>query len=219
MQGVAVLIPVLRRPHRVVPLLESIEKNTPTDHRALFLCTEDDEAQQQAIDAVGGEYEVLPGAWGHGDYARKINHGIRVTNEPLIFMAADDLAFHPDWLERAASRLTDGVQVVGTNDLGNARVMRGEHSTHSLLTRQYAERGTIDEPDKVLHEGYPHEFVDDEFVATAKHRGVFGFAGDSIVEHLHPLWGKAPTDELYDQHASRMRLGRRLFEGRQSLWT
>jgi hypothetical protein len=46
--------------------------------------------------------------------------------------------------------------------------MAGRHSTHSLVTRDYVERfGTIDEAGVVLHEGYPHEFVDDEFVQTA----------------------------------------------------
>lgn len=218
MQAVAVLIPVLRRPHRVTPLLESIEQNTPSPHRTLFICSPDDHEQQRAIRHAGGEY-LVAGQWMPGDYARKINLGVRSTTEPLLFTAADDLEFHPNWLEHAVACLADAVGVVGTNDLGNERVMRGVHSTHSLLTREYAELGTIDEPDKILHEGYPHEFVDDEFIGTAIHRGAFAFAADSIVEHLHPLWGKAPTDELYDQHARRMRAGRRVFERRRFMWT
>lgn len=214
----AVLVPMLGRPHRVAPLLESVTAATPEPHRVLFLLTPDDLEVHDAVARAGGEHLEVP--WrSHGDYARKINAGVSATTEPLVFCGADDLAFHPGWLERAVERLAAGIGVVGTNDLGNPRVMRGEHATHSLVTRAYAELGTIDEPGKLLHEGYPHEYVDDEMVGTAKHRGAWAFAADSIVEHLHPHWGKAPTDELYDAQAQRMRAGRRLYQQRRRLWT
>ena len=35
--------------------------------------------------------------------------------------------------------------VVGTNDLSSKRVMAGTHATHALITREYAELGTIDD--------------------------------------------------------------------------
>lgn len=110
--------------------------------------------------------------------------------------------------------------MVGTNDLGNPRVLRGVHATHSLVTRRYVDQhGTIDEPGKVLHEGYWHEFCDDEFVETSWKRKAWAFAADSVVEHLHPAWGKAPMDDLYAQEPRRMRQGRRLFLHRRRLWT
>jgi hypothetical protein len=61
--------------------------------------------------------------------------------------------------------------------------------------------------------------VDDELVATAKHRGAYVHAHGSIVEHLHPMAGKAPMDELYERQRSRMRFGRRLFRLREPLWS
>jgi len=45
----------------------------------------------------------------------------------------------------------------------------------------------------LYHTGYWHEGCDVEFAATARSRGTYAFAADSIVEHLHPLWGKART--------------------------
>lgn len=217
---VVLVVPVLRRPHRVAPLLESIEAATPEPHRTLFICSPDDEAELAAVVAAGADHLVLDEPPGRGDYARKVNAAYRASSEPLLFLAADDLAFHPRWLERARARLTDRIHVVGTNDLGNRRVLAGRHATHSLVTRTYvAERGTIDEPDKVLHEGYEHEYVDDEFVGTAMRRRAWAFAKDSIVEHLHPSWGKAPTDPLYDAQAARMRTSRPLFLRRRRLWT
>jgi glycosyltransferase involved in cell wall biosynthesis len=211
---VAILVPVLNRPQNVAPLLASIEAATPFEYRVLFICDPDDRAEQDAIAQAGGSM-ISPG----GNYATKINTGIQATTEPLIFTGADDLAFHPGWLQQAAPLMSDTVGVVGTNDLCNGRVIAGEHSTHSLVARWYAELGTIDEPGKLLHEGYLHEFVDDELVETAKHREAYAHAHLAIVEHLHPQVGKAPMDDLYAAQRIRMRHGRKTYYRRRPLWT
>ncbi len=215
--SVVVLIPMLGRPHRVAPMLETLTTTTPTA-RPLFLVSPADAAVHAAIDAVGAERLTVDGPY-PGDYARKINAGYRASDEPLIFLGADDIAFHVDWLEQATSRLDPGVGVVGTNDLGSPRVITGQHATHSLVTRAYADKfGTIDQPGAILHEGYPHEFVDDELVETAKHRDAWAFARFSYVEHLHPAWGKAPVDKLYMGQRRRMDRGRRICNERRHLW-
>lgn len=218
MAGVVILTPVLRRPHRVAPLLDSIERATPEAH-VLFLCDPDDTAEQEAIVAArrGRRLRIEMQAPG-GNYAHKINEGVRLSTEPLIFMGADDLEYHPGWFA-AACGLLDRASVIGTNDLCSPRVRRGDHATHSMLTREYAGRGTIDNPEWVLHEHYPHEYVDDEFVGTARYRGEFAFCAAAVVEHLHPDVGKAPTDELYDARPVRMRKGLRIYRRRRKLWT
>lgn len=215
---VAILVPMLGRPHRVEPLLETITATTP-DARVLFLVSPTDAEVHRAIDRASADRLTVEGPH-PGDYARKINAGYRATDEPLLFLGADDLAFHPEWLEQATSRLAPGIGVVGTNDLGSPRVITGQHATHSLVTRAYADRfGTIDQPGAILHEGYPHEFVDDELVETAKHRNAWAFARFSYVEHLHPAWGKAPLDKLYLNQRRRMDKGRRIYQERRHLWT
>jgi len=211
----AIIVPMLGRPHHVEPLVESIEATC--DAHIVFMCSPDDTDVLTGVE--GFDHLIVDGPY-PGDYARKINIGFDATSEPLVFLGASDIRFHPGWFEAATAELAPGVGVVGTNDLGSRRVMRGDHSTHSLVTREYVERfGTIDEPGKALHDGYHHEFVDDELVATAKFRGAWAFAEDSIVEHLHPNWGKAPSDDIYDRQAERMRLSRPLFLERSKLWT
>lgn len=211
-----IIVPVRHRPHRVEPLLASITGATPEPHRVLFVCSTDDQAQIDAVVAAGAEHIDIP--WARGDYARKVNTAVAHSDEPLIFLGADDLRFHPGWLTAACARLAPGIGVVGTNDLGNARVMSGQHATHCLVARAYAQLGTIDDPTRLLHEGYWHEFVDDELVGTAKKRRAWSFAPDSIVEHLHPAWGKAPLDALYAEEPERMRYGRRIYARRRRLW-
>ena len=212
----AILVPMLGRPHRIAPLLRTIELTVPGAH-VLFLVSPGDVAVHREVDRHGRPRVTVP-KLPTGDYARKINAGYRNTTQSHLFTAADDLHFHPGWYEAAVAQLTPGIGVVGTNDLGSPRVMAGEHSTHSLVTREYADRGTIDEPRKIYCELYIHEFVDDELVGTAKRRGAWAFAADAHVEHLHPDWGKAPSDRMYANQRARMRASRATYLKRRSLW-
>lgn len=213
----AILVPVLKRPHRARPLAESIRAATP-DADIIWVpepLVDDSEEHAAIVKADAPAIRLAT----RGNYAQKINAAVEYTDHPYVFLGADDLHFHPGWFEAAKARISDTVGVVGTNDLCNRRVIAGQHSTHSLVARWYCELGTIDEPGKLLHEGYEHEFVDDEFVETAKKRGAFVSETTAVVEHLHPMAGKAPMDELYSQQRRRMRSGRRVFHGRRPLWT
>lgn len=212
---VVFIIPVLARPHRVQPLLDSIEASmSSNDYHALFICDSHDTKERDAVKKAGAETLIVD-----GNYATKINAGVRVTDEPLIFTGADDLHFHKGWFQAAVAKMTSGIGVVGTNDLCNPKTRTGKLSTHSLVARWYAELGTIDEPDKLLHESYPHEWVDNEFIETAKFRKAFAHAPNSIVEHLHQRVGKAPMDDLYAGRSQRMRKGKPIFLSRRPLWS
>lgn len=212
---VAILVPVLGRPQRVQPLVDSIRAATPEPHEILFLADPQDVATRDAIALAGGCRVLSPG----GSYAQKINVGVRETDTPFVFLAADDLYFHPGWLPAALCRFVGPVGVVGTNDVGNRRVIRGEHATHSLVARWYASLGTIDGQPGLLHEGYRHNFCDDELVSTAKRRSAWAFADDSVVEHLHPHWGKGQHDETYAKGQATFRIDRKHFQKRRALWT
>lgn len=215
-----VLVPILARAHRVAPVYDSARSTC--DARILFCVTPTDRQVIAAVNALpdAGEYLEVP-FHPHGDYARKINAGIRATTEPLIFMGADDLEFQPDWLDHAKAKLGPGIGVVGTNDLGSPRVIAGEHSTHSLVTREYVmTQGTIDGPGTALYEGYPHEYCDDELVGTARMRGAWAHAGDSLVRHRHPNWDASiPMDPMYAGQQRRMMAGRRVYQTRRRRWT
>jgi hypothetical protein len=197
--------------------MQSIRDATPAA-QILFLTTPEDEHTRSAIDAAGLDRMDVP--WEPiGDYARKINASYRATSEPLIFTGALDLRFRAGWFEAATAALAPGIGVVGTNDLGGRDPALGEHATHSLITREYAdEYGTADAPGAVLHEGYWHEYVDTELVETAQARGAWAYAAGSVVEHLHPDWGKAPSDDLYRMSPQRMEYGRAIYETRRHLW-
>ncbi len=218
---VVVVVPVLNRPERVGPLADSFDASlVKVKARLLFVACSEDRGEVEALWAAGVDTLVIEGQRLPGDYARKINEGAAFTREPWLFLGADDLRFHRGWAEAALTVAREtGKRVVGTADLGNPSVLRGRHSTHSLVARSYIEeRGTIDQPGIVLHEGYDHQYVDNEFVETAKARDEWAFAGESVVEHLHPHWGKGEHDSTYALAVAQSRLDHRRFVRRRNLW-
>jgi hypothetical protein len=212
--AVAILIPVLNRPQRIVPTIESVGAATPEPHRLLFVVSDDDRAELVALERAGADYLAVPAA--RGSWACKINDGYRATTEDWVFTGADDLEFRAGWFPRGLAWATPAIGVIGTNDLWNPRVMTGAHSTHSLVRRSYAdEQGTADQPGLILHEGYPHQFADDELVATAMARDAYAHAFDSIVRHLRPA---TATDDTYRLGERSHSTGKRLFLSRRRLW-
>lgn len=230
---IAVLVPVLGRPQRVRPFVESCAAASTLVTRVVFLVTMTDHEELSAVRHAMlampefVEAHLLPTLEG-GDYARKINLGVRETDEPWVFQAGDDLRFHAGWDVTALAKDTGPhVGVIGTNDLGNPLVRAGKHSTHSLIRRTYIEEhGTIDEPGKALHEGYWHCWVDNELIETAKHRRAYFAAQRSHVEHLHYIWRVRPgsrefkgeNDATYKRGQLQYAADRRLYERRRRLW-
>ncbi len=214
----AVIIPMLGREWTVEPMIESVKETTPGAN-VVFVCTYgDSEVLKTVRKSKANAILVKPRKV--GDYAHKINVGYQNTTEPLLFTGACDINFHPGWFELATELLQGDIGVVGTNDLGLDRSMNGQHSTHTLVTRKYADQyGTIDEPGKILHEGYVHEYCDDELVQTAELRGKWAWAQRSIVEHMHPAWGKGVWDDSYNRWTDRMEASEALFKERSKLWT
>lgn len=195
------LIPVLGRPQNVQPLIDSYHASLAREDveaSLLFLCSPGDEAEIAELTRLGQWHVVVSWAPGHGDFALKINAGASMTNSEWVFVGADDLRFHPGWFAACLrTHAATGALVIGTNDLGNPKVKRGQHATHWLVHRDYLTQGTIDEPGKLLHDGYQHNCVDIEAIETAIWRRTWAFAADAQVEHLHPLWRKGTHDATY----------------------
>ena len=109
-------------------VIDGFKRTTP-DARLVFIPDPDDQPEIDAIEQAGGEILFLLKA----NYATKINSGVERTDEPYIFIGADDLIPGEAWFEYALSYMHDGIEVVGVNDM----IQRGrQHSTHLLITRR-----------------------------------------------------------------------------------
>lgn len=222
----AVLVPVLRRPQNAEPFMASLTASTGLAV-AYAIAEPDDTDTIAAWRAAGAEVLLGNDEWPAGadsgpvarSFAEKVNLGYRQVGGlyPWLFLTGDDVRFHPGWLDHAQHiARTQGAAVIGTNDLANPRVMAGEHGTHLLISRAYVDEqgASWDGPGVVTHEGYRHWYVDDEIVTVAKQHGVWAAALGSRVEHLHPIVGKAPMDDVYRKGQHQAKRDQKTFEER-----
>jgi hypothetical protein len=216
--SIAVVIPVLDRPQSAARVFASVEAATTVAHRVVFACSPSDEKEITACRATGADVFVADWEPHRGDWAKKINHVYRNSDEDWVFLAADDLRFRAGWdVAAIQTHVETEARVIGTNDLANPRVIRGEHSTHTLVHRSYADAlGTIDGPGEIVSEAYDHQFCDDELVLTAKRREEWAFSHGSVVEHLHPYFRKGAMDATYRKATRATREDSRLFAMRRT---
>jgi hypothetical protein len=211
-ERVDVIVPSLPgRMDNVVPLMESLVASTGLA-QATWVLNEDDGVKAALVAELSGRVFFKSGT-----FAEKVNAAYGQSDAPWVLLVGDDVRFRPGWLDQAqdiARRYQ--VSVVGTNDLANPRVMRGEHATHPLIRRDYIDQvgASWDGPGVICHEGYRHWFVDDEIITAAKQRRQFQAALASEVEHFHPMVGKAAKDEVYEVGSKFAEQDRKLFQKR-----
>jgi glycosyltransferase involved in cell wall biosynthesis len=187
---VAILVPSLNRPQRLLETVRHIRTTTPKPFGILF-CVSDDESR--SILQAMGESFIDDGDCEDKRYVTRMNKMVKHLGEARsVFFGSDDVIHRPGWFEAAASVLSDGYAVAVVNDLKNGQ------GTQALVRTDYLSYAVFDDPDSVFHPGYLHNFADNEMFYTATVRGVCGRALDSIVEHLHPVMGgPLPWDSTY----------------------
>ena len=121
------------------------------------------------------------------------NVGAAAASGEAFVLGADDLKFHPGWLEASLYGLAqlNMVGMVGFNDLSPSA---GDLATHYMVSKSYAANewgGVLAIP------SYKHLWLDTEATTRARRDKCYYYAEDAIVEHLHWLWGKAENDEIY----------------------
>jgi hypothetical protein len=192
---IAVIVPVMRRPGNAAPFMRSL-RSSGAAAAVYAVADEPDIETRQAWTDAGATVLITPTDHRFGP---KVNHGYRSTTEPWVLVVGDDVIFHPGWDTAALAAAGDRFHMVATNDMGNPWVLRGEHATHPMIRRTWVDESGAcwDGPGVVAHEGYRHAWVDNEWSAKAIAEGVFVFAEQARVEHIHPTWGKGVMDPVY----------------------
>jgi hypothetical protein len=212
MNEIAVIVPAMRRPQNVAPLMRSLEASTDRA-TAYFVCDHGDTDQIKAVLDTDAQFVIN---WSSSTtFATKCNLGYRETEEPWLLFVGDDVHFHPGWVEAALAAGEYGA-FVSTNDMGNPRVMAGRHATHPMVARWWLDQhgATWDGPGAVCHQGYRHWYVDNEWTAVALNAGQFVYAEDAKIEHMHPVWDKGDSDEIYTLGQASAHADSRLFRER-----
>lgn len=155
-----------------------------------------------------------------GDYARHQRRLSALRRAVDLHRRDRNLHFTAGWLEACQEQLAadDRIGVVGTVD-GATRAPRPVTRPHTASSpAPTPTRAAPSTPGRILHEGYLDEMVDDELVATARHRDAYAHAFNALVTHRHWSDGGRPRNHVDADHELRMVAGRRLFNQRAPLW-
>lgn len=223
---ILVIIPTLDRPGKLRSLAENILSATASQVHVLFVVEGEDVATclmaaELAQDGLAGwcanrRKKNFSGAYNSG-YQLAAHSGTHFTH---AFVGADDLRFAIDW-DMPLQEPAEHYAVVGTNDLHNGEVLGKQLATAYLVDRRYIDEvgGVIDQPPGLVQcEEYAHNYTDTEFIGTARSRGVWTPCLDSVVEHMHPVWGRGEWDPGYARSMSGIRADSVVYEARRHLW-
>lgn len=218
---ISIVCPTLGRPHLLEPLAENIHE-TSTDFRLIFVC---DLADLESQKAVGRAAQLLPRhsvslILHDGTYPVKSNAGMRHAVGEWAVVVNDDTRFHAGWQDAVQAGFDAGANVVGTNDLSPSS--HESHSTQVAVRLSYlADPGASwQEPGRLYHEGYLHNWSESEVCHLAGHRGCWAYREDAVIEHEHPDWGKRERDATDERGGARnFERDRRLYEARRELWS
>ena len=192
-----IIIPVHYRHHRIAPLVENIISVSPADVTVTLVGTASDAFSERVAHSLAGAIHYISSTG--RSFAYKCNLAYRSTTAPWLLFVGDDVHFHAGWYESFGEAAETGAQFISTNDMHNPAVTSGRHAIHPIISREYIDTvgASFDGPGSVAHEGYQHKYVDNEWTYKAQADGVYMFAPDIRIEHMHQVWGDAAYDRTY----------------------
>ena len=188
MKDLAIIVPTRGRPSNIEDLLFSLqETNTVSD---LWIVLDDDDIEVDHYTELGAKALIFPRE-GKG-MAKPLNKAAMHLLDQYRHFAflGDDHRPRTDKWDEFFIRELDllGTGLVYGNDL-----LQGEN----LPTAVAMTGNIVRELKGMVPPGLIHLYLDNFWMQLGKDLGAFSYLGHVILEHLHPIAGKAEWDEGY----------------------
>lgn len=209
-RNVQIVIPTFRRTKNILETAKQLK-----GYDIIWVCHITDKESQEAVRALGYE-PVIDSQPPSGVNAT--NAGYWASTAKWVVIGQDDFKWTEGWLTRAW-KWTNDYQVIGFNDGSNSG--RKQHSVGWLVNRQFVQDVSlcIDFPNVIFNPHYKKNYSDDELNNTAKSRGVWKYADDAVLEHLHPTFNKGEDDITYQHLETHLTQDAELYNSRIHLWS
>jgi len=188
MKDMVILVPSRGRPQNIEDLLFSLQE-TKTASELIVIVDDDDETLDQYIEL--GCKVMMIAKQGKG-MARPLNFAANVFKDDYRHFAfiGDD---HRPRTEYWDQKLIDALDEVGTGIAYGDDLLQGEN-----LPTAVAMSGDIVRALKgMVPPGFIHLYLDNFWMQLGRDLKSFIYLPDVIIEHLHPIAGKAQWDENY----------------------
>jgi glycosyltransferase involved in cell wall biosynthesis len=193
---ISVILPTRGRPAQAVACVKRLFETTlGYDVECVIVVDRADAETLNALTALAdlpvvihkmpGEFSTAP---------EKYNAGLAVaradTGKDWLVSGADDLYWHDGWLDAALAHENDGF--IG---LWDGHTDPSDCATHAMVTREFIEQVTFGYMAFPWYGAWYSDLEVRDLTRRAGRRYVV--AKDAVVEHRHPTFGNAPTDETY----------------------
>jgi hypothetical protein len=195
MADLAVVVPSRGRPGNARLLAQAFAETCGADSRLVFAVDSDDPALDEYVEAAGaGRAELrVCGPW--QPMVPKLNQAVvQVVNDggapfAVAFMGDDHRPRTPGWDAAILAALRDlGTGVVYGDDL-----LQGER----LCTAWAMTSDIVRALGRMVPAPVEHMYCDNAVSDLAKAAGCLRYLPDVVIEHMHPLAGKAEWDPGY----------------------
>lgn len=195
MTALAVVVPTRGRPENAARLAAAFEETTSSGAVPVFVADSDDPALPEYRALLNGcfisELLVHEGPGGHG-LCGPLNWATRLCSavyDYVGFMGDDHLPRTQGWDEQMAGEL-DSLEprIAYGNDL-----IQGAN----LPTAVFMQSRMIRAMGFMAPQAMRHLYLDNFWKELGQRTGGLRYRDDVIIEHLHPVAGKAPMDEGY----------------------
>jgi len=188
--GLVVIVPSRGRPHAVAELLQAFADTCTAGTRIVFAVDGDDPARDEYVSAVADRARI--NTQSSGTMVSALNKAaIDITTAypdlaAVAFMGDDHRPRTEGWDARYLEALRARPGLVYGNDL-----LQGPR----LPTQVAMSAGAVRALGHMAPPVLTHLYVDDYWMALGLAAARITYLPDVVVEHLHPVAGKAPWDE------------------------
>lgn len=187
MSEMTILVPSRGRPENIIRLMDAWSTTTTRDTRLLVLVDDDDPKLDEYLAIPSVDIQVGP-RLRIGGTLNVVAPEIAKTSRNIGFMGDDHLPRTKGWDETFINELDKlKVGVVYGNDLAHGV---------NLATSVTMTSNIISTLGYMCVPGSIHLFLDNFWMEIGRGTNITYF-GDVTIEHVHPLFQKAPSDNTY----------------------
>ena len=189
MKNLAVIVPSRGRPHNIIELLHSFEETqTESD---LIVVIDDDDPTKDAYLELGIDKTIILPREGKG-MAKPLNKASSMLKDEyrhFSFLGDDHRPRTKNWDVHFLNALDElGTGLVYGNDL-----LQGEN----LATAVAMTGDIVRALGGMVPQGMIHLYLDNFWMTLGKDLNALRYIPEVVLEHLHPIAGKAEWDEGY----------------------
>lgn len=195
---ISLLVPTRGRPDNIVRLLQSLHETSHVMPDVILRIDDDDEESKSALEQIisagenvsfiGGKRTTMTAYW---------NEIAGLTPADVLMFAADDICFRTKGWDSLVRKTFDEHPDKMIFVHGEDGYWGNRFGTHGFLHRKW-----VDALGYVLPPYFSSDFGDTWINDVANMLGRRVFL-PILIEHMHPLWGKANMDKTYQERMAR----------------